>query len=92
MGLSSFVTNEDQPFTYLSLAIQTVCKVMLLVEAASSIAVKVKAGALSTADDVRLGAAIEAGTVEVIDAPAKGIGEPGMGSTASAVPARLEVP
>ena len=55
-------------------------------EVASSIAVKVIAEqAPSTADDVRLGAAIEAANQEVIDAPAKGIGKPGMGSTASAV-------
>lgn len=55
-------------------------------EVASSIAVNVIADkAPSTADDVRLGAAIEAANQEIIDAPAKGIGKPGMGSTASAI-------
>ena len=55
-------------------------------EVASSIAVNVIADkAPSTTDDVRLGAAIEAANQEIIDAPAKGIGKPGMGSTASAI-------
>lgn len=55
-------------------------------EVASSIAVNVIVDkAPSTADDVRLGAAIEAANQEIIDAPAKGIGKPGMGSTASAI-------
>ena len=55
-------------------------------EVASSIAVKVIGEeAPNTADDVLLGAAIEAANQAVIEAPQKGIGKPGMGSTASAV-------
>ena len=55
-------------------------------EVASSIAVKVIGEeAPNTADDVLLGAAIEAANQAVIEAPQKGIGKPGMGSTASAI-------
>ena len=55
-------------------------------EVASSIAVKVIGEeAPNTADDVLLGAAIEAANQAVIKAPQKGIGKPGMGSTASAI-------
>lgn len=55
-------------------------------EVASSIAVKVIGEeAPNTADDVLLGAAIEAANQAVIEAPKKGIGKPGMGSTASAI-------
>lgn len=55
-------------------------------EVASSIAVKVIGEeAPNTADDVLLGAAIEAANQAVIEAPQKGIGKAGMGSTASAI-------
>ena len=55
-------------------------------EVARSIAVKVIGEeAPNTADDVLLGAAIEAANQAVIEAPQKGIGKPGMGSTASAI-------
>lgn len=55
-------------------------------EVASSIAVKIIGEeAPNTADDVLLGAAIEAANQAVIEAPQKGIGKPGMGSTASAI-------
>ena len=55
-------------------------------EVASSIAVKVIGEeAPNTANDVLLGAAIEAANQAVIEAPQKGIGKPGMGSTASAI-------
>ena len=55
-------------------------------EVASPIAVKVIGEeAPNTADDVLLGAAIEAANQAVIEAPQKGIGKPGMGSTASAI-------
>ena len=55
-------------------------------EVASSIAVKVIGEeAPNTADDALLGAAIEAANQAVIEAPQKGIGKPGMGSTASAI-------
>ena len=55
-------------------------------EVASSIAVKVIGEeAPNTPDAVLLGAAIEAANQAVIEAPQKGIGKPGMGSTASAI-------
>lgn len=55
-------------------------------EVASSIAVEtVGERAPGTADDVLLGAAVEAANMAVIEASEQGIGKPGMGCTATAV-------
>ena len=55
-------------------------------EVASSIAVEtVGEQAPGTADDVLLGAAVEAANMAVIEAAEQGIGKPGMGCTATAV-------
>ena len=55
-------------------------------EVASSIAVEtVGERAPGTADDVLLGAAVEAANAAVMDAAEQGIGKPGMGCTATAV-------
>lgn len=55
-------------------------------EVASSIAVEtVGEQAPGTADDVLLGAAVEAANMAVIEASEQGIGKPGMGCTATAV-------
>ena len=55
-------------------------------EVASSITVETVGGrAPATADDVLLGAAVEAANLSVIEAAEKGIGKPGMGCTATAV-------
>lgn len=55
-------------------------------EVASSIAVQtIGEKAPNTADDTLLGASIEAANLAIIEAPEKGIGKPGMGSTASAI-------
>lgn len=55
-------------------------------EVASSIAVETIGGrAPASADDVLLGAAVEAANVSVIEAAEQGIGKPGMGCTATAV-------
>lgn len=55
-------------------------------EVASSIAVETIGGrAPASADDILLGAAVEAANVSVIEAAEQGIGKPGMGCTATAV-------
>ncbi|MBM6774417.1 Stp1/IreP family PP2C-type Ser/Thr phosphatase [Olsenella profusa] len=55
-------------------------------EVASSIAVETIGGrAPASADDVLLGAAVEAANTSVIEAAEQGIGKPGMGCTATAV-------
>lgn len=55
-------------------------------EVASSIAIETIGGrAPGTADDVVLGAAVEAANASVIEAAEQGIGKPGMGCTATAV-------